>query len=93
MFTDILTQIAGGTSSVTFIMALTEMLKPFIANTAYYPWVALLIGIVLNLLVAFALVPLTYANLLSAILIGALASFIASGVYDKVTGGNTPPAP
>ncbi len=93
MFTDILTQIAGGTSSVTFIMALTEMLKPFIPNTAYYPWVSLIIGIVLNLLVAFALVPLTYANLLSACLIGSLASCIASGVYDKVTGGNAPPAP
>ncbi len=93
MFTDILTQIAGGTSSVTFIMALTEMLKPFIANKDFYPWVALVIGILLNLLVAFALVPLTYANLLSATLIGMLASFIASGVYDKVTGGNPPPVP
>ncbi len=86
MFTDILTQIAGGAGSVTFIMALTEMLKPFIANKDFYPWVALLIGVALNLLVAVALVPLTYASVLSAVLVGALASFVASGVYDKVTG-------
>jgi hypothetical protein len=82
---DILIQIAAGTGAVPIIMALTQIIKPFIPAKKFHPIIALVIGITLNFAVMLALVPLTYTDGLISVLMGMVSSFLASGIYDEIT--------
>ena len=79
-------QIVVGVASAPAVLALVNIFKPFIPDSRFYPLLALVLGIVWNVAAAFVLgQPLPPAAFL-----GAMAGFIAGGVWD-VTQSRTPP--
>ena len=66
-----------GLAAIPFIVGLVELVKPFIADKRFYPIVAVTIGVILNLIVAWQL----DTGYVLAVLLGALVGLAASGLY------------
>jgi len=93
---------AGGTA---VILALVQILKPFITDTRLYPVLATAFGIVLNLVAWAALGSYTVQTFFLALIVGLLAGLASGGLYsagstwregisaDKRMRPTTPPPP
>lgn len=68
-----------GISGVPFILALVQLLKPFVTDSRWYPLIALAAGVVLNVAVSFAV----RTDPVSATLAGLIAGLTASGLYSQ----------
>ena len=71
-----------GLAGVPFILAFTQLMKPWIKDVRYYPFVAIVAGLVINILVPWALGPMSRADWLVSVFTGMLAGLAAGGLYD-----------
>lgn len=83
---------------VSFIAALTQTVKPFVSDGRWYPPIAILLGLIINFLAAWALGTLTRAGLVAAGFSGITAGLAASGLYSLTQVGkqdvpSPPPVP
>lgn len=74
-----------GLSGIPFILALTQLLKPFIGDTRWYPVIALAFGLALNIAIAWVLGADNRADILAAAILGIMAGLAASGIYSGVS--------
>ena len=72
-----------GLAGVPLLVALTQMFKPFVPSARWYPLLAVCFGLVLNLLVAWAMSINGRAEWAAAALMGILAGLAASGLYSS----------
>ncbi|MFN8533270.1 MAG: hypothetical protein U0556_06965 [Dehalococcoidia bacterium] len=68
-----------GLAGVPVIVALVQVFKPFVADSRFYPPIALGMGLLLNLGAAFLL----DADPQRAALAGIVAGLAAAGLYDQ----------
>ena len=95
----------GALGGIPLLLGLTQLLKPFVKDTRYYPVISVVAGILLNILIAMALGPLSRVAVIVATLQGAMAGLAAWGLYsagatyregniaDKRNRSNLPPVP
>lgn len=69
---------AGGTA---VILALVQLLKPFVTDTRLYPVLATAFGVTINLLAWAALGTYTVQTFFLALIVGLLAGLAAGGLY------------
>jgi hypothetical protein len=74
---------------VPIIVGLVEVIKPFCVDARFYPIFALLLGLLLNIGVAWVLTTMAKPDIVVAVLNGVLAGLAASGLYSgyKATKG------
>lgn len=84
---------------VSFIAALVQTIKPFISDGRWYPFIAIIFGLLINIGAAWALDAMTKVGIITAVLSGVMAGLAASGLYSLTQVGKqdvpktTPPAP
>ena len=66
---------------VPLILGLVQLFKPFITDTCFYPLVALVIGLVINLAAGWALGASVASDWVTALFNGIIAGMAASGLY------------
>lgn len=66
-----------GLAAVPVIIGLVEVFKRWIADDRYYPLIALALGIIINVAIAYQ----TAGDYLLAVLVGIVAGLAASGLY------------
>ncbi len=74
--------------SVALVLAITQMFKPLVKNTAWHPFIAVLLGIGINYYLVWASVTtpetvLTRILVAQAIMSGLVAGLAASGLYSQ----------
>jgi len=79
-----MTDLTGLIGSVALVMALTQLVKPMVPNTKYHPVIAVVWGMVTNILIIW-LVNTTFTKQLwgQAAMSGLIAGLAAGGLYDK----------
>ena len=70
-----------GLGGLPAIMALTQMWKGIVSDTRYYPLISVAMGLVVNILAAFALSQTTGRELAAASIQGLIAGLAAAGLY------------
>lgn len=73
----------GGSGLIVF---LTQLFKPFIPETKWYPFIAIGFGLLINIAIALVIKPVTAISLLVAIVLGIMAGGASGGWY---SGGST----
>lgn len=73
-----------GVLGVPITAGLVQMIKPFVEDTRYYPFISLGFGLVINFVAAYALGGRGIVALVIAIFQGIMAGLAASGLYDTV---------
>ena len=71
---------------VPLILGLVQLFKPFISDTRYYPLLAIALGLVINLITAWALGASGTSDWVAALFNGIIAGMAAGGLY---SGGST----
>ena len=66
-----------GLGSVGLVLALTQVVKPWVNDTRLYPLISIALGIGLNILIG----QMTHNGVASSILYGMMAGLSASGLY------------
>jgi len=66
---------------VPLILGLVQLFKPFITDTRYYPVVALVFGLIINLVAGWALGASVATDWITALFNGIIAGLAASGLY------------
>jgi LytS/YehU family sensor histidine kinase len=89
MTSEQLLNIAG---SAGLIMALVQIIKPWIKDTRWNPAIAVIIGIILNVLVQWATGGMVKLPMITSIVQGIIAGVTASGLY-SVGNAMTPTKP
>ncbi len=81
-----------GMAGVPFILALTQMVKRFVADERYYPIISIVWGIVINVGIIWGFTLATRQDIVVAIFTGVVAGLAAAGMYSAVTTfhGETP---
>lgn len=72
-----------GVGGVPVIVALVQLVKPFIRDERYYPILAVLFGMAWNVAVAYATGTTNLWALLQAILVGVVIGLAAAGLYSS----------
>ncbi|MDP2660585.1 MAG: hypothetical protein Q8R28_07640 [Dehalococcoidia bacterium] len=84
--------------SVALVLAVVQMFKPLVKNTAWHPFIAVLLGIGINYYLVWASVTtpeisLTRVLVAQAIMSGLVAGLAAGGLYDKMHDAGKPVSP
>ena len=66
---------------VPLILGLVQLFKPFVADTRYYPLLALAFGLAINLVAGWALGASVATDWVTALFNGIIAGMAASGLY------------
>jgi hypothetical protein len=66
---------------VPLIIGFVQLFKPFITDTRYYPLVALVFGLIINLIAGWALGASAATDWVTALFNGIIAGLAASGLY------------
>ncbi len=85
MDTDLLKSLIGLGGSA-LIVFLTQLFKPWIPETKWYPIIAIIWGLILNIGIALVIPPVTPVSLLVAVILGVMAGGASGGWY---SGGTT----
>jgi hypothetical protein len=67
--------------SVPLVIALVSILKNWVSDTRLYPVFAIVLGIILNVFIAWG----TGTSIPSSVLMGLIAGLMAAGIYSGVT--------
>ena len=70
-----------GLAGVPIVVALTQLVKPFVSDTRFYPLISVAWGLVINLLAAWVLTTFDKAEVATAVILGLLAGLSAGGLY------------
>ena len=70
-----------GLAGVPIVVALTQLIKPFITDTRIYPLISVAWGLALNLSAAWMLTPFAKGDIGASVVLGVLAGLSASGLY------------
>lgn len=70
-------EIYFGLASIPVILALTQVVKPFIADKRFYPVIAVFLGLIFNIGVGYSI----GADIAQSSVLGVLAGLSASGLY------------
>ena len=68
----------GGSALIVF---LTQLFKPFIPETKWYPFIAIGWGLILNIGIALVIPPVTTISLVTAVILGIMAGGASGGWY------------
>ena len=74
-----------GLGGVPVILGLIQVFKPFISDTRWYPIVAIVIGLVINVGAAFSIGITNRLDVAIAIIAAITAGLAASGLYSVAT--------
>jgi hypothetical protein len=66
---------------VPLILGLVQLFKPFITDTRFYPLVALVFGLIINLIAGWALGAIAATDWITSLFNGIIAGLAASGLY------------
>jgi uncharacterized membrane-anchored protein YitT (DUF2179 family) len=66
---------------VPLILGLVQLCRPFIKDTRYYPLIAVVFGLVINLIAGWALEASVSSDWITALFNGIIAGLAASGLY------------
>ena len=74
-----------GLGGMFFIVPLVQIFKPFVKDTRYYPFIAIALGLLINLAAALGLGATTPADWIVAAVFGILVGLAACGLYSGVS--------
>jgi hypothetical protein len=66
---------------VPLILGLVQLFKPFVTDTRYYPLIALVFGLIINLIAGWALGAVVATDWIISLFNGIIAGLAASGLY------------
>lgn len=75
-----------GAGSVAVIIVLVQLFKNFVDDSRFYSLVSVLLGIIINVIIALVIMPRTPEIIVNAFLIGTMAGGSAAGIYDTGKG-------
>ena len=70
-----------GLAGVPVVVALTQLVKPFFADTRAYPFISIVWALAINLFAAWMLTDFAKAEVGTAVILGLLAGLSAGGLY------------
>ena len=71
----------AGLAGIAFVVALVQMIKPFVKDTRFYPLIAVVLGIGINLMIGWAIGLGGKVGFISACFDGIVVGLAASGIY------------
>ena len=72
-----------GLGGVPFILALTQLFKPWVKDTRVYPFISAAWGLAINVALALAMGAADRVSMIEAVFLGVMAGLAASGLYSS----------